>query len=78
MGERAQSLSLNRDSVRERRADPQQVPVGIHVDELAEAVGRVSRRLEAPGGTASRFVCFKDPDGTVLELVELAPGRAPA
>ena len=35
-------------------------------------------RLEAPGGTASRFVCFKDPDGTVLELVELAPGRAPA
>jgi catechol 2,3-dioxygenase-like lactoylglutathione lyase family enzyme len=35
-------------------------------------------RLEAPGGTASRFVCFKDPDGTVLELVELEAGRPSA
>lgn len=28
--------------------------------------------LAGPGGTSSRFVCFKDPDGTVLELVELS------
>lgn len=27
-------------------------------------------RLPSPGGGASRFVCFEDPDGTVLELVE--------
>lgn len=27
-------------------------------------------RLEGPGGGATRFVCFRDPDGTVLELVE--------
>lgn len=25
-----------------------------------------------PGGLVSRFVCFRDPDGTVLELVETA------
>jgi catechol 2,3-dioxygenase-like lactoylglutathione lyase family enzyme len=29
-------------------------------------------RLEAPGGGTTRFVCFRDPDGTMLELVELA------
>ena len=29
-------------------------------------------RLAGPGGTSSRFVCFKDPDGTVLELVEMS------
>jgi catechol 2,3-dioxygenase-like lactoylglutathione lyase family enzyme len=28
--------------------------------------------LAGPGGAATRFVCFKDPDGTVLELVELS------
>ena len=27
--------------------------------------------LAGPAGAATRFVCFKDPDGTVLELVEL-------
>lgn len=27
-------------------------------------------RVETGGGTGPRFVCFKDPDGTVLELVE--------
>ena len=27
-------------------------------------------RLAGPGGSETRFVCFKDPDGTVLELVE--------
>jgi len=27
-------------------------------------------RLDGPGGSETRFVCFKDPDGTVLELVE--------
>jgi len=32
-------------------------------------------RLPSPGGGASRFVCFKDPDGTVLELVEFEPER---
>lgn len=33
-------------------------------------------RLQGPGGGASRFVCFRDPDGTMLELVEFeAPER---
>jgi catechol 2,3-dioxygenase-like lactoylglutathione lyase family enzyme len=32
-------------------------------------------RLAGPGGGSSRFVCFKDPDGTVLELVELETER---
>jgi len=32
-------------------------------------------RLAGPGGGGSRFVCFKDPDGTVLELVELDKER---
>ncbi len=27
--------------------------------------------VEGPGGMVSRFICFTDPDGTVLELVEL-------
>ena len=26
-----------------------------------------------PDGGVSRFICFKDPDGTVLELVEITP-----
>lgn len=29
-------------------------------------------RLAGPGGGTTRFVCFRDPDGTVLELVEFA------
>ena len=29
--------------------------------------------LTGPTGAAVRFVCFKDPDGTVLELVETGP-----
>ena len=33
-------------------------------------------RLGGPGGSSSRFVCFKDPDGTVLELVEFEPRSA--
>lgn len=28
-------------------------------------------RLSPPGANSSRFVCFKDPDGTILELVQL-------
>jgi len=28
--------------------------------------------VHLPGGLVSRFVCFRDPDGTVLELVETA------
>jgi catechol 2,3-dioxygenase-like lactoylglutathione lyase family enzyme len=35
-------------------------------------------RLAGPGGGGSRFVCFEDPDGTVLELVELEAKRPPA
>src|SRR5512134_2476901 len=31
----------------------------------------VPARLAGPGGGTTRFVCFRDPDGTVLELVEL-------
>jgi len=27
--------------------------------------------LPGPGGTKTRFVCFKDPDGTILELVDM-------
>jgi hypothetical protein len=27
-------------------------------------------RLSPPGASSSRFVCFKDPDGTILELVQ--------
>jgi catechol 2,3-dioxygenase-like lactoylglutathione lyase family enzyme len=27
--------------------------------------------LETPQAPATRFVCFKDPDGTVLEFVEM-------
>jgi len=30
-------------------------------------------RLSPPGTTSSRFVCFKDPDGTILELVQSDP-----
>ena len=40
-----------------------------------EAVGvpllSAPARLAGPGGSETRFVCFRDPDGTVLELVEL-------
>ena len=32
----------------------------------------VPATVELEGGRRSRFVCFKDPDGTVLELVESA------
>jgi catechol 2,3-dioxygenase-like lactoylglutathione lyase family enzyme len=35
-------------------------------------------RLPGPGGGASRFVCFRDPDGTVLELVEFETERPSA
>ena len=30
-------------------------------------------RLAPPGAGSSRFVCFKDPDGTILELVQSDP-----
>jgi len=30
-------------------------------------------RLAPPGAGSSRFVCFKDPDGTILELVQTDP-----
>jgi len=30
-------------------------------------------QVPAPGGGTTRFICFRDPDGTVLELVELPP-----
>jgi glyoxylase I family protein len=30
-------------------------------------------RLSPPGAGSSRFVCFKDPDGTILELVQNDP-----
>ena len=45
----------------------------------AEGVEFLSRKaavVEGPGGRATRFICFRDPDGTVLELVEMAPGKA--
>jgi catechol 2,3-dioxygenase-like lactoylglutathione lyase family enzyme len=29
-------------------------------------------RLASPGGGSTRFACFRDPDGTALELVELS------
>lgn len=29
-------------------------------------------RLPGPAGSATRFVCFRDPDGTMLELVQFA------
>jgi catechol 2,3-dioxygenase-like lactoylglutathione lyase family enzyme len=36
-------------------------------------------RVQTEGGGGPRFVCFKDPDGTVLELVEMmAPGATPS
>ncbi|WP_421937560.1 VOC family protein [Phenylobacterium sp.] len=34
-------------------------------------------RVDTPQGPGPRFVCFKDPDGTVLELVEMARAEAP-
>jgi catechol 2,3-dioxygenase-like lactoylglutathione lyase family enzyme len=34
-------------------------------------------RLAGRGGGVTRFVCFKDPDGTVLELVELEKPESP-
>jgi catechol 2,3-dioxygenase-like lactoylglutathione lyase family enzyme len=37
---------------------------------LAEPV-----EVVGPTGTPSRFVCFPDPDGHILELVELAPSK---
>jgi catechol 2,3-dioxygenase-like lactoylglutathione lyase family enzyme len=42
----------------------------------AEGVEFLSREPgQVPGqnGGATRFICFRDPDGTVLELVEMAP-----
>ena len=44
----------------------------------AEGVQFLSREaavVEGPGGRTTRFICFRDPDGTVLELVEMAPGK---
>ena len=29
--------------------------------------------VTTPDGSVSRFICFEDPDGTVLELVEMTP-----
>ena len=40
----------------------------------AEGVEFLSRGpafVEGPGGHTTRFICFRDPDGTVLELVEM-------
>lgn len=34
-------------------------------------------RLAGPGAGTTRFVCFKDPDGTVLELVETTAASGP-
>ena len=34
-----------------------------------------SARVDGPGGRTTRFICFRDPDGTVLELVEMASGE---
>lgn len=31
--------------------------------------------VKGPGGRTTRFICFRDPDGTVLELVEMASGK---
>lgn len=58
--------------------------VALATDDLDAEVARLEalgvRFLSAPAtvrlpgaSTASRFVCFHDPDGTVLELVEAAP-----
>jgi catechol 2,3-dioxygenase-like lactoylglutathione lyase family enzyme len=44
----------------------------------AEGVEFLSQEVavvEGPDGSATRFICFKDPDGTVLELVEMATGN---
>ena len=41
--------------------------------EVAAAVARFisePAQMPASSGSRARFVCFKDPDGTVLELVE--------
>ena len=41
---------------------------GVHF--LSEEPGAVA----GPNGTTTRFICFKDPDGTVLELVDMGAG----
>jgi catechol 2,3-dioxygenase-like lactoylglutathione lyase family enzyme len=44
----------------------------------AEGVEFLSQEVavvEGPDGSATRFICFRDPDGTVLELVEMATGN---
>jgi catechol 2,3-dioxygenase-like lactoylglutathione lyase family enzyme len=38
----------------------------------AELVGPPARVVVNGAATGGRFVCFKDPDGTILELVEMA------
>ncbi len=45
------------------------------INELAAAgvefLSDVPAEVEGPTGGATRFICFRDPDGTVLELVEM-------
>jgi catechol 2,3-dioxygenase-like lactoylglutathione lyase family enzyme len=43
----------------------------VELEAAGVALLSAPARLPGPGGGGSRFVCFKDPDGTVLELVEL-------
>ena len=41
--------------------------IGAGVEFLSEGPAEVA----GPKGSQVRFICFKDPDGTVLELVEM-------
>ena len=43
----------------------------------AEFVGPPAT-VKALGSAGTRFVCFKDPDGTILELVEVLEGDPPS
>lgn len=40
----------------------------------ANGVDLLSDPVAVPGMAGTRYVCFKDPDGTILELVESAEG----
>lgn len=41
----------------------------------AAGVEFISEPVAMGGGNPTRFVCFKDPDGTVLELIEFGKGK---
>lgn len=47
--------------------------VGEYKRLLGEGVEFLSEPVETRLGSGERFVCMKDPDGTIIELIEFAP-----